>query len=138
MYVLGQNAKGAVRGGISSLSNALGGPLNIALMGAAAGLASLSAHSQRAEAQQDSLRKSAERLAESQQDVAEALAEAGGELNSDVWTALESQVSATRDSMEELSGTGPGFMGWAGAGIKASTQLYGALKTSNVGLAENA
>ena len=138
MYVLGQNAKGAVRGGISSLSNALGGPLNIALMGAAAGLASLSAHSQRAEAQQDSLRKSAERLAESQQDVAEALAEAGGELNSDVWTVLESQVSATRDSMEELSGTGPGFMGWAGAGIKASTQLYGALKTSNVGLAENA
>src|SRR5690625_1588992 len=138
MKVLGENAKGAVRGGLSALSGALGGPLNIGLMAAAAGLMALSAHSQKAEQSQDALRRSSERLAESQHEVAAALAEANGELSSDVWAELESQIGSTRDSMEELASTGPGLMGWMGGLSKASGQLYGAFKTQNAGLAESA
>lgn len=138
MKVLGENAKGAVRGGISALSNALGGPLNIGLMVAAAGLMALSAHSQKAEQSQNALRQSSERLAESQHEVAAALAEANGELSSDVWAELESQIGSTRDSMDELAATGPGVMGWMGGLSKASGQLYGAFRTQNAGMAETA
>ena len=138
MKVLGENAKGAVRGGISALSTALGGPLNIGLMVAAAGLMALSAHSQKAEQSQDALSRSSERLAESQHEVAAALAEANGELSSDVWAELESQIGSTRDSMDELAATGPGVMGWMGGLSKASGQLYGAFKTQNSGMAETA
>ena len=136
--VLGENAKGAVRGGLSALSGALGGPLNIGLMAAAAGLMALSAHSQKAEQSQDALRRSSERLAESQHEVAAALAEANGELTSDVWAELEAQIGSTRDSMDELAGTGPGVMGWMGGLSKAAGQLYGAFKTQNAGMAESA
>ncbi|HIY65345.1 MAG TPA: tape measure protein, partial [Candidatus Agrococcus pullicola] len=138
MKVLGENAKGAVRGGISALSSALGGPLNIGLMVAAAGLMALSAHSQKAEQSQDALSRSSERLAESQHEVAAALAEANGELSSDVWAELESQIGSTRDSMDDLAATGPGVMGWMGGLSKASGQLYGAFKTQNAGMAETA
>ena len=138
MKVLGENAKGAVRGGISALSTALGGPLNIGLMVAAAGLMALSAHSQKAEQSQKALSRSSERLAESQHEVAAALAEANGELSTDVWAELESQIGSTRDSMDELAATGPGVMGWMGGLSKASGQLYGAFKTQNSGMAETA
>lgn len=123
MKVLGENAKGAVRGGISALSNALGGPLNIGLMAAAAGLMALSAYSQAAEKQQDALRRASERLAESQHEVAAALAEANGELSSDVWAELESQIGSTRDSMDELGSAGPGLWAQLGAGTVALGQL---------------
>ena len=136
--VLGENAKGAVRGGLSALSGALGGPLNIGLMAAAAGLMALSAHSQKAEQSQDALRRSSERLAESQHEVAAALAEANGERTSDVWAHRDAQPGATRDSMDELAGTGPGVMGWMGGLSKAAGQLYGAFKTQNAGMAESA
>lgn len=124
--------------GMGKLVDALGGPLNTGLLVATVGVAALSAATETAKQQQDALRRSSERLAESQHDVAAALAEVNGELSSDVWAELESQIGSTRDSMDELAATGPGVMGWMGGLSKASGQLYGAFKTQNAGMAETA
>ena len=145
MLVVGENAKAAARGGMASLKNgvsnlvgALGGPLNVGILAVTGGLAAMAAASQNAKAHQDALRQSSQRLAESQQAVAETLAESNGELNSEVWAELESQIDSTRSSMDQVAGTSMGLWDGMGVGIKASAQLYGALKSQNDGMLESA
>ena len=134
-----------LRGSMTRLVDAMGGPLGVGLAAVAVGFAAVSAASQNAKAHQDALRDSSERLAESQREVAAALVESAGELNSDVWAALTAQVDGTRDSMESLAATKPGLMAQMGAGLmdvnllgiayKGLTQGVDGLTTSQVGLA---
>lgn len=127
-----------MKAGASGLINAMGGPLSAALTVATVGLVALQTAAQKAEQQQDALRKSSERLAESQRDVTEALIESSGEMSSEVWSALESQIDGVRSSLDEVSATGPGFMGWMGVASKSAGQFYGALKTKNLELGKSA
>ena len=145
MLVVGENAKAAARGGMASLKNgvsnlvgALGGPLNVGIMAATAGFAALAAASQNAKAHQDALRQSSQRLAESQKAVAEALAQSNGEVSSEVWAELESQINSTRSSLDQVAATSMGFMDGMGVGIKSAQQLYAALKLQDQGMLESA
>ncbi|MFN3600505.1 MAG: tape measure protein [Dietzia sp.] len=127
-----------LKAGGMGLVNMLGGPLNTGLIVATVGIAALAAASETAKRQQDALRESSERLAKSQRDVTEALIESSGEMSSDVWSALEGQIDGVRTSLDSVAATGPGFMGWMGTASKSAAKFYGALRTSNIGLAENA
>lgn len=122
MEVLRQRT-GTLRGGMSRLVDAMGGPVNIGLMAVTGAIAAMASASQNAKAHQDALRDSSERLAESQHDVAAALQASNGELNSDVWAELEAQVRSTRDSMDSVAATKPGLADWAGTLLQDLTVL---------------
>lgn len=127
-----------MKAGATGLINAMGGPLSAGLTVATVAIMALSAASESAKRQQDALRTSSESLAKSQREVTEALIESAGEMSSEVWSALEGQIDGVRTSLDSVASTGPGFMGWMGAASKSAAQFYGALRTTNVGLAENA
>ena len=124
--------------GVTGLVNALGGPLNVGIMAATTGFAALAAASQNAKAHQDALRQSSQRLAESQKAVAETLAQSNGEVSSEVWAELESQINSTRSSLDQVAATSMGFMDGMGVGIKSAQQLYAALKLQDQGMLESA
>lgn len=104
-----------IRAGATSLVNALGGPLNAGLVGVTVAITAMASASQTAQRHQDALRESSERLAESQRDVTAALIESSGELSSEVWSELSSQIGDARKTVDELVATKPGLMDWGGA-----------------------
>lgn len=138
VHVLGQNAKSAASSGLSSLTNALGGPLNIAIMAVGLGLAGLAAESQRAKQHQDALRSSSEGLVDAQASMADALVESEGSVNAEVYTTGAAAVRELASGMREVGDTGVGFMSGLGVATKSAAQLYGAVKTGSLDMAQNA
>ncbi|QHJ86354.1 tape measure protein [Gordonia phage Kuwabara] len=105
--VLGANAGMAAQGGMAALSrgassvaNALGGPLNVGLMAATAGLLVATQAHAKAKQGADAQSRAVKDLAQSQLEMGAAFRESRGEMTDDIWSNATRQLEAYSKTLD--------------------------------------
>ncbi|WP_279107299.1 hypothetical protein, partial [Gordonia paraffinivorans] len=98
--VLGVNAGMAARGGISALSNALGGPLNVGLMAAGALLMTVASQHGENSRNADTHKKSIDDLTQSQLQLGAALRASRGQMTESTWGVATEQIEGYKNQLK--------------------------------------